>query len=237
MKALKTLAQVREAKRSSPRWSTTLLVVSGPTLVMLLVNGFLVYILHYPSTSVAFAAAYVYASVAMQIMFVALVALLLRQEGSNLLRLINLDLAQLPKQLLIGVAVCGLRLVIAIVYTSILSASGARVSVIILQGFPYYFALFIGTLSAGFCIEVIWRGYGLTRLETLTKSTLWAVIISTLGSALWRLDLLAIVPSILGGLLFSVIYVKQRTLVSVIFAHWTKDIIGYLFQYLSFVKF
>lgn len=214
-----------------------MLVVFGPTLVMLLVSGFLVYILHYSTTGLDFAYAYVLATVAMLLVFVLIVGLLLKQEGSSLLHLINLDPVQLPKQLVIGVIVCVIRLAIAVVYTSILSGAGAHASPIILQGFPYLFALVVGSTVAGFCIEIIWRGYGITHLETLTKSTLWAVVISTIGSALWRLDPLVIGSNILGGLLFSSIYVKMRSLVPVIIGHWSRDIIGYLFQYLPFTKF
>lgn len=232
-----TQAIITEVERPPARWSTTGLVVFGPTLVMLLVSGFLVYIMHYSATSLAFAYAYVVATVVMLLGFVLLVALLLKQEGSGLLRLINLDPAQLPKQLVIGVIVCVLRLAIAIVYTTILNAAGAHESPIILQGFPYLFALVIGSTVAGFGIEIIWRGYGLTRLEALTKSTLWAVIISSVGSALWRIDPAVIVANTLGGLLFGLIYVKMRSLVPVIIGHWSRDIIGYLFQYLPFAKF
>ena len=235
---MQTLVPVREVKRPPARWSTTLLVVFGPTLVALLINGWLVYIWHDSPSSLAFAYGYVLTTVAMQLMFVGIVAWLLKQEGSSLLRLINLDPAQLPKQLGIGVIVCLIRLAIALVYTTILSQFGVpQPKPLLLDGVPYLFALVIGAAAAGFCIEVIWRGYGITHLETLTKSTLWAVLISTLGSALWHLDLYTMVGSILGGLFFSWMYVKQRSLVSVIFAHWTRDVIGYLFQYLTFAKF
>jgi membrane protease YdiL (CAAX protease family) len=234
---METQATVDAVKRPPARWSTTMGVVFGPTLVMLLLSGFLVYILHYSTTSVAFAYAYVYASVVMLGGFLGIVALLLKREGSSLLRLINLDPAQLPKQLIIGGIICIIRLVIAIVYTTILTQSGVRESPIVLRGFSYIFALVVGSTVAGFGTEIIWRGYGITRLETLTKSTLWAVIISTLGSALWRLDPATIGASIIGGLLFALIYVKLRSLVPVIFGHWTKDIIGYVFQYLPFSKF
>jgi membrane protease YdiL (CAAX protease family) len=234
---METQATVDEVKRAPARWSTTMGVVFGPTLVMLLISAFLVYILHYSTTSLAFAYAYVYASVVMLVGFLGIVALLLKREGSSLLRLINLDPAQLPKQLIIGGIICIIRLVIAIVYTIILNESGVRESPIVLRGLSYLFALVVGSTAAGFCTEIIWRGYGITRLETLTKNTLWAVIISTLGSALWRLDLTTIGSSIIGGLLFGLMYVKLRSLVPVIFGHWTKDIIGYVFQYLPFTKF
>lgn len=234
---METQAAVDEVKRPSARWSTTMGVVFGPTLAMLLLSAFLIYILHYSTTSLAFAYGYVYVSVVMLVVFTLIVALLLKREGSSLLRLINLDPAQLPKQLIIGGIICIIRLIIAIVYTTILIGSGVHESPIVLQGFSYIFALVVGSTVAGFCTEIIWRGYGLTRLETLTKNTLWAVIISTIGSALWRLDPATIGSSIIGGLLFALIYVKLRSLVPVIFGHWTKDIIGYVFQYLPFSKF
>ena len=232
-----TQATVSEVGRPHVKWSTTGLVVFGPTLVMLLVNGFLVYIMHYSTTSLAFAHAYVITTVVMLLIFVFIVSLLLKQEGSSLFRLTNLDPAQFPKQLIVGGIVCIIRLAIAIVYTIILSDTGMHESPIILQGFPYLFALVVGSTVAGFCIEIIWRGYGITRLEALTKSTVWAVLISTLGSALWRLDPVVIGSNIIGGLLFGLIYVKMRSLVPVIIGHWSKDIIGYLFQYLPFTKF
>ena len=234
---METQATVSEVGKLNARWSTTSLVVFGPTLMMLLVNGFLVYILHYSTTSLAFAYAYVIATVVMLLVFVFIVSLLLKQEGSSLLRLMNVDPVQLPKQLVIGGIICVIRLAIAIVYTIILSDTGVHESPIILQGFPYLFALVVGSTVASFCIEIIWRGYGITHLEALTKSTVWAVIISTLGSALWRIDPVVIGSNIIGGLLFSLIYVKMRSLVPVIIGHWSKDIIGYLFQYLPFTKF
>ncbi len=234
---METQATVSGVGKLPVRWTTTGLVVFGPTLVMLLINGFLVYIMHYSTTSLAFAYVYVIATVLMLLVFVFIVSLLLKREGSSLLHLMNLDSAQLPKQLIVGGIVCVVRLVIAMVYTTLLSAAGAHESLIILQGFPYLFALVVGSSAAGFCSEIIWRGYGITRLEALTKSTGWAVIISTLGSALWRLDPAVIGSSLLGGLLFGLIYVKMRALVPVIIGHWSKDIIGYVFQYLPFTKF
>ncbi len=234
---METQATVAEAGRPSAKWITTLLVIFGPALVMLLFDLTLIHVFHYPSTSLEFAFPYVCATVVMLLVFTFIVGLLLKQEGSSLLRLINLDPAQFGKQLVIGVIVCFVRLAIAIVYTFILSTLGVRDSPIILQGLDYTFALLVGTTTAGFCIEIIWRGYGITHLEALTKNIWWAVILSNLGSALWHIDPLVIGSTFLGGLLFSLIYVKQRSLVSVIIAHWSRDIIGYAFQYLSFAKF
>ncbi len=150
------------SRATSARWSTTLLVIFGPTITAFLVVGLLIGAFHVSTSSPSFFDVYVFIIVAIHLLFVGIVALLLRREGSSLLRIISFERSKLLKHLGLALAALVLRFALGLAYLLCLSWIGVHAGVSAqLQGLPQLFALVVGAASAGFCEEVIWRGSAL----------------------------------------------------------------------------
>jgi len=82
-------------------------------------------------------------------------------------------------------------------------------------------ALVVFSFTAGFAEEFIWRGYGVTAVESLARSrrTLKAVVVTSLAFAVWHVNLFHIIPTMVFGLVYAYVYVKRRTLVPLIMSH------------------
>jgi len=85
-------------------------------------------------------------------------------------------------------------------------------------------------IIAGIAEEIIWRGYGVTMVEKLTKTrkALKAILLTSLAFAVWHVWLFHIPLTFVIGIIYSYIYVKRRTLVPLIAAHAAVDIITFL---------
>jgi len=93
---------------------------------------------------------------------------------------------------------------------------------------PWYTAaLVIVAFTAGISEEVIWRGYGITAVESLTKthSSLKAIILTSVAFAVWHVRLPHLPATFLFGLVYAYIYTKRRSLVPLIASHTAIDLI------------
>lgn len=81
-------------------------------------------------------------------------------------------------------------------------------------------------IGAAFCEELIWRGYIITRLEARGKGRWSAILLAALSFALihgiFLLDKLLV--TFLIGVACGYYYVRERTLVPLMFSHWFVDL-------------
>jgi hypothetical protein len=87
-------------------------------------------------------------------------------------------------------------------------------------------AWIVGSLSAGFCEELVYRGFGITLLRARGVRTWLAVVLPTLS---WVLvhgvgGVLLFVPHFLVGLLFAGLFLWRRSLAPVMFVHALVDL-------------
>jgi len=89
-----------------------------------------------------------------------------------------------------------------------------------------YWVRFLTVVRAGICEELIFRGYGISRLEELTGNKYIAVTV-TLGMfiyshlAFWGMAQIFIAGG--AGLVLSILYLWRRDLGSNMIAHWITD--------------
>jgi hypothetical protein len=89
----------------------------------------------------------------------------------------------------------------------------------------------VGSIIAGICEEFIWRGYLLTRFETLTGKKVVAVVIQAILFGLYH-GPYAISPAVF-GLIAGLIYIKTRRLTPLMISHTIIDSIGFTIAYLT----
>jgi membrane protease YdiL (CAAX protease family) len=92
---------------------------------------------------------------------------------------------------------------------------------------PPLWAMAITVLRAGVTEELFYRGYALTRLESLTGSKWLAVILTVIPFALfhYRQGPAGIMIAGAAAVVLSVIYLKRRSLPAVMLAHFSVDFI------------
>ncbi len=98
--------------------------------------------------------------------------------------------------------------------------------------FIYWYAP-LALVTASFCEEVIYRGYAMERLLSVTGRPWIAVVVSHLAFVLYHIKdgLDSVVGLSVLGLLFPLYYIKYRDLTMMIVAHAFIDsmaILGYL---------
>lgn len=127
----------------------------------------------------------------------------------------------------------GLNAIMA-VFMAILSA---------VAGFPYYEGLhlwqrllfvIIIPLTAGFCEELIWRGYIITRLEARGRGRWAAILLSAVAFALIHGTPIHWVFTLMMGIVAGYYYTRERNLVPLMITHAVIDLWSfgwYLFCY------
>ena len=87
------------------------------------------------------------------------------------------------------------------------------------------FNSFIISVTAGFCEEIIWRGYALKYLTKIHNSPVIALIISSIFFGLfhWGYGLYGIVSTAIIGLIFGIIVLWRKNLLAVILIHFLVD--------------
>ena len=83
----------------------------------------------------------------------------------------------------------------------------------------------IAPLTAGIFEEVIWRWYGIEKLEEY-RSTRTAVIIQAITFGIWHGLSLHTIATTLIGIIYGYVYTKRRHLLELSIAHILTDIIG-----------
>jgi membrane protease YdiL (CAAX protease family) len=218
-------------EQKQAKWSRTLLVVFGPSVVGAISTLFMYGLFHYSSYNLYFSD-YVFVIEFIYLLFILVLWKFLRSEKDGFGRLLSYNRAKLRKHLWIGFLTFLGGYGIIITYVLLYSVVIPGVARPALPRLTAFFIVIVGAASAGFVEEFIWRGYGITRLEALTKSSWKSILICSLGFGLWHLNPFNIVYTFLVGLFFGWVYTRQRSLMPLIFGHWLTDFIGFL-GYLS----
>ncbi len=104
----------------------------------------------------------------------------------------------------------------------------------ITQAIPYWSKLYmvaIAPFTAGIFEEIIWRGYGISRLEQHI-GTSKAVIVQAVAFGFWHgISLHTLITAII-GLVFGIVYAKRRKLLNISIAHIVTDIVGFYFAFM-----
>jgi membrane protease YdiL (CAAX protease family) len=100
-------------------------------------------------------------------------------------------------------------------------------------GFPYYEGLrlwqrllfvIIIPITAGFCEELIWRGYVVTRLEARGRGQWATILLSAVSFALIHGSPIHWVFTFLIGIVAGYYYIRERNLVPLIISHAVVDL-------------
>jgi len=122
------------------------------------------------------------------------------------------------------------------VYMTILWMSGGLRAFASLSIWQRIFLIGLVPISAGFCEELIWRGYIITRLEARGRRRWPAILLSAASFALihgiFLLDKLLV--TFLLGIVAGLYYIKERNLVPLMVAHTIVDLWSFgLFFFVS----
>jgi len=122
------------------------------------------------------------------------------------------------------------------VYMTILWMSGGLRTFASLSIWQRIFLIGLVPISAGFCEELIWRGYIITRLEAHGRRRWLAILLSAASFALihgiFLLDKLLV--TFLLGIVAGLYYTKERNLVPLMAAHTIVDLWSFgLFFFVS----
>ena len=108
----------------------------------------------------------------------------------------------------------------------------SEIELLIPQDFQGRVLWVVVSITAGFCEEVAFRGYLMTRIRLLTKSNSWIIptIISSLvfGVCHSYQGIAGFILISIYGLLFSLLYIRTRSLWPCIIAHFFQDVM-YIF--------
>ena len=91
--------------------------------------------------------------------------------------------------------------------------------------------VFIAPFTAGIFEEIIWRGYGINKLEQYVN-TRKAVLVQAVAFGFWHGISFHTLITFLIGLVYGFVYARRRKLLNISIAHIVTDIIGF---YLAFM--
>ncbi len=89
-----------------------------------------------------------------------------------------------------------------------------------------YMNALLAPFTAGIFEEIVWRGYGITRLEEF-MSPKRAVFLQALAFALWHVSPVHVIFVFFIGLAYGYTFLKRRSLAPLIIAHVITDLIGF----------
>lgn len=170
----------------------------------------------------------------------------LRREGLTLKDLVRPTRRRFVRDLLLGVLILapvagavGVFNVLYAVFSPATALQGAGVSSILNPlGTPWHVAitLLIIPITSGATEELVYRGYALPRLETLTGRRWLAIAIMAAGFGLqhvafslvdWRLALIGGVSMLVVGVAYGVFYlVARQRLLPLMLLHWQADFVA-----------
>ena len=89
-----------------------------------------------------------------------------------------------------------------------------------------YMNALVAPFTAGVFEEVMWRGYGITKLEDFT-STWKAVVVQAVAFSIWHVSPIHVIFVLPIGLIYGYAFVKRRSLIPLMLAHVITDLIGF----------
>ena len=163
-----------------------------------------------------------------------LLAWLTRREGLRLRDLIGFDRRRLGRDLLIGLGLAvlwGVTGGVSQMLSGLLVYGSAQPPPLPVTPplWTAWWAVLVFPITVGIIEEMTYRGFALPRLEALAGRSWLALLIMTLGFGLqhvalplvnWRFSLFWCLGSLAPGLVYGLIYLKQRRLLPVIVGHW-----------------
>jgi hypothetical protein len=95
-----------------------------------------------------------------------------------------------------------------------------------LNTWQYIFMIGLKPITAGFCEELIWRGYIITRLEARGRSRRLAVLLSAVSFALIHglFFPVKLLVTFLIGIVTGLYYTRERNLVPLMVTHLIADV-------------
>lgn len=159
---------------------------------------------------------------------VALIGMLLKRKGS-VLKDIGLDLSPLRIALMIGVPVVIGGTLIMLRKMGIDHGSKSPEVVSPFTNGERWFWIFM-SFTAGFCEELVYRGFAIRALQGLNIRTWLAILAATLSFVLMHgVSVLTSVPFVIiyvAGLLFSALFIWRRSLIPGIILHTLFDLMS-----------
>lgn len=102
----------------------------------------------------------------------------------------------------------------------------------------YVVLVVISSITAGLIEELIWRAYGILKLQEKYASTKKAVAISSITWAVYHIDPFHIGIVLIYGIIYGYLFTKIRRLSPLIIGHTAFDIVGFAFpQILTLLVF
>jgi hypothetical protein len=98
---------------------------------------------------------------------------------------------------------------------------------------PAVFRLVVVALTAGVGEELIWRGYGQSRLSQATRSPFLGMLVSNFGFDLFHVNLFSAAGAFVNGLFYSLVYLRTRRLFPIMVSHWLIDFVLFLAPFLG----
>ncbi len=213
-----------------PRWDITLAILFGPVAINFAISWTLLHVLLIPHSQ--FLDLYPWLLLGLYGLLVFVVRWASDADGIPLSGVINFRRPKVLEDLVTGVSVCFGVLAIEIAYAYLWSTR-LPVPATEFSSNPISVGVTILALpvAAGFVEELVWRGYGITRLQALATGPWKAIVISSLGFGVWHIDLFGFGYAFLGGLLLGFIYYRYKRLLPVVIGHWLYDTVATLLYF------
>lgn len=94
------------------------------------------------------------------------------------------------------------------------------------------YGIAVTSLTAGFCEEIVWRGYLQTRFQRLLRGkTLTAILLQAVLFGFWHSISVHTLFTAIFGFTCGVVYAKTKKLTPIIISHWLGDVIGFSVMY------
>jgi len=98
--------------------------------------------------------------------------------------------------------------------------------------FIVVYGIAVTSLTAGFCEEIVWRGYLQTRFKRLLHGkVLTAILLQAVLFGFWHSISIHTFFTAIFGFIYGIVYAKTRRLIPLMVSHWLSDVVGFLFMY------
>jgi len=219
--------ETTNAAAKRPQWKIVLPILFGPVAVYYGVAWILARVIRLPQAE--YLDAYPWVLLGMYVFLFFVIRRATTTEGMKIPEIVNIRRGKLLADIGIGVAVFFGLLLINSVY-SVLWSSRFPLPQVTYSSNPFTIDTMILLLpiGAGIVEELVWRGYGNSRLLVLTGSPLKSILISSLGFGMWHVDLFHFGYTFIGGLFLGYIYTTNKRLLPCMVGHWLYDFIATL---------
>ena len=244
------------AASSKVTWDEVLLVTLVPAILSLIMEGYLVCTVvplrlwlrepleSYYKVSVAIASYGPVAWSVMHVVFTYLAVKLMRSEGESVRDYLRVPggwrgiaLDALTALLLLALNYVFFNVLFPWVLTLTMPAGFLDAFLRAVRDVPTHFkvyALTVTCFTAGLCEELIWRAYGITRMERLLGGrTNLAVLVSAVLFGFWHGLSVYGLLCFLVGLAYGFVFARIRRITPLFVAHWVGDVVAFRALYFA----